>query len=128
MDADGKYAGNPVANMQLFVAEAILDDTLRNDPVLNTGVNTISYHLIEWAKDGTVLDPYIRCNGDSMHHVGKGIVAIRVEDTMNFSIRNNVSSLLEIFFDLQESDDLNNHSSSAENLLHRSLPRLRTRA
>ena len=97
MDVDGKYAGNPVANMQLFVAEAILDGTLQNDPVLNTGVNTISNELIQWAKDGTVLDPYIRCNGDSMHHVGKGIVAIRVEDTINFLIRNNVSSLLESF-------------------------------
>ena len=85
---------NPVADMQLFVAQEIRNGILLADDVLQTGVNTISDVLIEWARDGTVLDPYYRCNGDSMHHVGKGIVVIRVEDTINFLIRNNVSSSL----------------------------------
>jgi len=86
-----KYVSNPVADMQLFVAQEIQAGTLSNDSVLNTGVNSISSQILEWARDGTELNPEYRCSGDSMHHVGKGVVVIRVEDTMNFFLRNNVS-------------------------------------
>lgn len=93
MDSDGKYVSNPVADMQLFVAQEILEGNLHNDYVLNTGINSISNTLLEWARDGTVLDPSFRCSGDSMHHVGKGIAVIRVEETINFFVRNNVRTL-----------------------------------
>lgn len=84
MDDAGRYQSNPVADMQLFVASAIMDGTLVNDPVLQTGVNTLATELLVWAMDGSELDPSYRCNGDSMHHVGKGIIIIRVEETVNF--------------------------------------------
>jgi len=87
---DYTYKGNVVSDMQIFVAQAILDGTLpSDDPVLQTGINTIAQSLIDWATGGYSYEPYYRCNGDSMHHVGKGIVVIRVEDTKGFRIQNN---------------------------------------
>lgn len=89
-DETSVYVSNPVADMQLFVSQEIENGSLPTDNgVLQTSVNTLSSTLNEWARLGTALDPSIRCNGDSMHHVGKGIVVIRVEDTTNFLIRNN---------------------------------------
>ena len=114
MDATGNYVGNPVANMQLFVAEQIKNGNLPVDDVLQTGVNTISDELLAWARDGGQLNPYYRCNGDVMFHVGKGIVVIRVEDTINFMIRNNVSSSLASAADeLEESIVLQNDLPAA---------------
>lgn len=87
----GTYRSNPVADMQLFVAQAIHDGTLTpdSDPVLQTQVNTLSPDLVEWATTGASLTPSYRCGGDSMHHVGKGVVGIRVEETRGFEIVNN---------------------------------------
>jgi len=89
-DDEGYFKGNVVADMQIFVADAIHDGLFpEDDPVLQTAINTISPELVQWATSGETYRPYYRCNGDSMHHVGKGIVIIRVEDTRGFQIVNN---------------------------------------
>ena len=90
MYEDGRYMGNVVADMQIFVAQAIHDGTFPDDhPILQTAQNTISEDMVEWATSGKSYTPYYRCNGDSMHHVGKGVIIIRVEDTKGFQIVNN---------------------------------------
>lgn len=93
---DGTYKRNVVADMQLMVANAILDGVLVDTPEQQTGVNTIGRNLIDWASDAsTTYSPLFRCNGDSMHHVGKGIVVIRIDDTKGFTIRRNKISGIE---------------------------------
>jgi len=87
---DGTYKGNVVADMQIMVAKAILEGVLDDDPFRQTAPNTISPIIIEWAEsDEIIFNPSYRCNGDSMHHVNKGIVVIRVEDTEGFQIEGN---------------------------------------
>jgi len=87
---DGTYKGNVVADLQIMVAKAIKDDFLADRPEAQTGVNTISDEIINWAESGSdVYVPSYRCNGDSMHHVSKGMIVIRVEDTRGFEIQDN---------------------------------------
>lgn len=87
---NGTYRGNVVADMQIMVAKAIQDGVLKNSPLLQTTVNSIDKAMIEWAQSSALkYTPKYRCNGDSMHHFNKGIVVIRVEDTVGFEITNN---------------------------------------
>ncbi len=91
MNMDGTYKGNVVADMQIMVADAINEEYLTNTPQLQTLINTLNTTLIEWASSGTsTYEPSYRCNGDSMHHVSKGMTIIRVEDTLGFHISNNI--------------------------------------
>jgi len=110
IDEEGRYRPNVVANAQIMVAKAIQDGALLNDPVLQTGVNTISPKIVEWASsENDTLSPAYRCNGDSMHHVSKGTMVIRVEDTDGFIIHNNtiadVENLSHIPFDIGNCTD-----------------------
>lgn len=90
---DGSYKGNVVADMQIMVAKAILEGELEDDPLRQTAPNTISPIIIEWAESADMIfNPSYRCNGDAMHHVNKGIVVIRVEDTQGFEIEGNALS------------------------------------
>lgn len=89
---DGTYVRNVVADSQIMVAKAIHDgmflQTIGN-PLLETNLSTIPENIIQWAEGiptGTApkppsYNPMYRCNGDSMHHVAKGIVVIRMEET-----------------------------------------------
>lgn len=91
MNEDGTYRGNVVADMQIMVAKAIHDGFLTNTDLLQTGINTIDPEVVAWAETaGAIFDPQFRCNGDSMHHVVKGAIVIRVEDTHGFDIQRNV--------------------------------------
>eukprot|EP01082_Thalassiosira_pseudonana_P006261 g5838.t1 g5838 contig20:267481-269540(+) len=90
MDGLGRYTGNVITDAQIMVAKAIRDGVLVDDNILQTGVNTIDVGMIDWAMNPElVFDPKFRCNGDSMHHVVKGSIIIRVEDTQGFSIKGN---------------------------------------
>jgi hypothetical protein len=90
MAEDGTYQGNVVADMQVMVARAIKDGVLQNTPERQTLFSTISDDMIAWAESGTTQFVFsFRCNGDSMHHVVKGMVVIRVEDTEGFEIKGN---------------------------------------
>lgn len=84
------YAGNVNLDAQIMVGKAISDNRLGVDDILQTNVNTIGQPLIEWAEGvNTSFTPNFRCNGDSMHHVIKGSVMIRVEDCQGFNIKGN---------------------------------------
>ena len=99
-----------------MVAKAIHDGILLDDPVLQTGVNTISPKIVEWASsESGTFSPDFRCNGDSMHHVSKGTMVIRVEDTEGFTIRNNtirgVENLSPAPFDVGNCTDFHQGAS-----------------
>lgn len=88
---DGTYKGNVVADMQIFVAKAIHEGLIEDQPLLQTGKNQIPMSVVDWATTkGAKFDPEYRCNGDSMHHVTKGIAVIRVEGTLGFIIKDNI--------------------------------------
>ena len=90
MNEDGTYKGNVVADMQVMVTKAIHEGVLTDTDLLQTGVNTIDASIVEWAESGELtFDPQYRCDGDAMHHVNKGIITIRVEDTEGFTIQHN---------------------------------------
>ena len=81
-----------MTDAQIMVASAIHDGTLpRADPILQTGVNTIAPELVAWAADPSIVFvPSFRCNGDTMHHVVKGSIMMRIEDTEGFHIEDNI--------------------------------------
>lgn len=88
---DGTYKGNVVADMQIMVAKAIIDGDIENTLQLQTAVNSLDSTIIDWASSSDIIyEPSYRCNGDSMHHVVKGMTVIRVEDTVGFRIEDNI--------------------------------------
>jgi hypothetical protein len=91
MAEDGSYQGNVLADMQIMVAQAILDGTLPDDSaLLPVATNTIGQAIIDWAASiSSPYEPAYRCGGDAMHHVEKGIIVIRVEDTAGFEVERN---------------------------------------
>lgn len=79
-----------ITDAQIMVASAIRDEVLLDDNILQIKGNTIADEIIDWAADPTAtFVPNFRCNGDSMHHVIKGQIVIRVEDTRGFRINDN---------------------------------------
>ena len=90
---DGTYRGNVVADMQIMVAKAIKEGDLDINKAQLQSVSTIDDEVIEWAsKAGAKFSPAYRCNGDSMHHVSKGMAMLRLEDTKGFKIKGNTFS------------------------------------
>eukprot|EP01026_Neomeris_dumetosa_P083570 TRINITY_DN972_c0_g1_i2.p1 TRINITY_DN972_c0_g1~~TRINITY_DN972_c0_g1_i2.p1 ORF type:complete len:419 (+),score=26.91 TRINITY_DN972_c0_g1_i2:910-2166(+) len=85
----GTYLGNPVGNAQLIVAKAIHENFTFNP--LDTGRNNILPEIVAWAESGL---PYLNadleyiCNGDTMFHVNKGIVAFRLDAANDIECHN----------------------------------------
>ena len=50
MDKDGKYQGNVVSDMQIIVAQAILEGKLADQPDRQTGPNSIDQGIVDWAQ------------------------------------------------------------------------------
>jgi len=101
------YTGNVNLDAQIMVAKAINDVTLGVDNVLQTNVNSVGLDLIDWAegKDSSYT-PKFRCNGDSMHHVIKGSIMIRVEDCQGFIIKGNTIDNVDILSEGPLPDEL----------------------
>lgn len=94
--SSGKYTGNANLDAQIMVGKA-LNQGLLGDNVLQTNVNTVSLPLIAWAEgSNTSFTPNFRCNGDSMHHVVKGSVMMRVEGSHGVNIQGNTIDNVEI--------------------------------
>jgi len=97
LNSDGHYVGTPLSNLQFAVAElkeanlshASKFGTLSIDPLLVDWKKNTAYTLttndertIATLKDesSTVLGQFnIRNNGDSMHHVMKGVLGLRID-------------------------------------------------
>ena len=80
-----------VADAQMMIVDAVLTGSLGSLDERQTGPNTINQELVDWAKGTDPLPngPEYICNGDSMFHVVKGIIVIRVEETRGYSITGN---------------------------------------
>jgi len=92
------YTGNAVLNAQLITAKAIITTSIfKDDPRNQINVNTIGFPLLDWAQgtNPTFVHKF-RCNGDSMHHVIKGSIMIRVDDTQGFDIQGNTINNVEV--------------------------------
>lgn len=91
-DAQARYAGNPVANAQALVAKAAalgefesthLDVTRSNMPA----------SVLQWVEQQsgseTLADIGVNyyCNGDSMFHVNKGVIAFKVDAAENVTMK-----------------------------------------
>lgn len=96
---DGSYKGNVNLDAQIMVAKAMNMGALMPGDILQTNVNSVAAPLISWAEgtnpEFTISDKF-RCNGDSMHHVIKGSIMIRVEDCEGFDIQGNTLDQVEI--------------------------------
>jgi hypothetical protein len=57
--------------------------------ILQHQVNSVNSNFIKWAEGSETIEPQFRCNGDSMHHVVKGSVMIRIEDCQGFIVKGN---------------------------------------
>ncbi len=95
-ETSGQYIGNANLDAQIMVGKA-LNQGLLGDNVLQTNVNSVSLKLIDWAEG---INPSFvinfRCNGDSMHHVVKGSIMMRVEDCQGLTITGNTIDNVEI--------------------------------
>lgn len=127
---DGSYKGNVVADAQIMVANAILEKNITHSDALQIGgVNHINQNIIFWAmgvaEEEKVYTPRFRCNGDSMHHVIKGVTAIRVDKVRGFTIRQNniqnITNLSEKAF----GNCYDYHSTSPENMGEQQLGNVR---
>lgn len=95
INPDGTYRRNVVADLQIMVADA-LNSTLPATDTNLQSVSTIDEKIVQWAStEGATFTPEYRCNGDSMHHVSKGMVMLRMEDTNGFLIENNLFRKIE---------------------------------
>lgn len=88
-----KYIGNVIANTQLFVTKAILEGEFCNSiEEFSIKRSSISQDIIDWAESDNSLSSIsfkredFRCNGDSMFHVNKGLIALKIDNTENSKI------------------------------------------
>lgn len=66
--ADGRYAGHPLADVQLLLAK-------------HTALTKIDVATVAWAEDNVAMQPAPRLipGGDSMFHVNKGVFGLRAD-------------------------------------------------
>ena len=101
-DGTARYTGNPVANAQAFVAKAQSNGDFAGS-ILDLSRQSISASLLSWVEGAIgseTLDDigvsYL-CNGDSMFHVNKGVVAFKMDAAENITLTNtSVSGLANL--------------------------------
>jgi hypothetical protein len=99
-DGTARYTGNPVANAQALVAKAELSGDFSGSN-LDLSRQSITAEILAWVEgaDGseTVNDAgfsYL-CNGDSMFHVDKGVIAFKMDGARGVRLTNTSVSGLE---------------------------------
>lgn len=99
-DGAARYTGNPVANAQAFVAKAQLNGDFAASS-LDLSRQSISQSILSWVEatpGSESLDDigatYL-CNGDSMFHVDKGVIAFKMDAAQNVRLTNTSVSGLE---------------------------------
>lgn len=99
---DARYTGNAVANAQAFVAKAQFNGDFASSP-LSLSRQSISPLILSWVEGMTgseTLDEagvtYL-CNGDSMFHVDKGVIAFKMDAARDVRLTNtSVSGLTNL--------------------------------
>lgn len=99
-DGSARYTGNPVANAQAFVAKAQFNGDFAASH-LDLSRQSISPTILSWVEadpGSESLDDigatYL-CNGDSMFHVDKGVIAFKMDAAQNVRLTNTSVSGLE---------------------------------
>ncbi len=101
-DAVAEYTGNPVANAQALVAKAAANGDFGSAHLDITRLN-IPAAVIDWVENqpgsetlGDIgADWY--CNGDSMFHVNKGVIAYKMDAAINVRLnRTSVDGLVNL--------------------------------
>ena len=92
-DGTARYTGNPVANAQAFVAKAQLNGDYASSS-LDLSRQSISPSILSWVESNSGFESlddigatYL-CNGDSMFHVDKGVIAFKMDAAQNLSLKN----------------------------------------
>lgn len=89
--ADGSYAGNVVANAQALVAKAVWKGDFANSS-LDISRTNITPEVLDWvegrAATWTQDTQRYLCNGDSMFHVNKGVVAFKIDGANDVRLQN----------------------------------------
>ena len=99
-DDSARYTGNVVANAQAFVARANLNGEFASS-VLNVSRLNITEDILAWvegeAGSTTLAESGISylCNGDSMFHVNKGVIAFKMDAARNVRLTKTSVSGLE---------------------------------
>ena len=96
IENEARYLGNPVANAQAFVAKAFLNGDFNGSPLDLSRLNITDTVLmwVEGRQGYETLDSIVAsdddyyCNGDSMFHVNKGVVAFKIDAAKNVRMRN----------------------------------------
>ena len=92
MDKYGRYKGDTLSDLQITLAK----------PGFTHGIMNISKSICKWATSGKRLidiAPHLKfkCNGDSMFHVLKGSVGLRIDGVENFNIEHcSIDSIVNI--------------------------------
>lgn len=91
INEQGIYTGNIVSNIQLIIAKAIHKGITFGN--LSTSVNSINSETITWVENQIQLKYtklYYIFQGDTMHHVIKGVIALRL-DCLSYSCLKNIT-------------------------------------
>ena len=87
MDPRRRYTGDIVCNTQMLVAKYA--DLIKH---LDMSRSSISPNILQWVESYNSLPRSQRfiCNGDSMFHVCKGVIGLRMDNVTNIIIENSV--------------------------------------
>lgn len=99
-DASAAYVGNVVSNAQAFVAKAAENGEFESSH-LDLSRSNIPAAVLDWVENRpgaeTLADVGVsyRCNGDSMFHVDKGVIAYKMDAAVNVRMhRTSVDGLI----------------------------------
>lgn len=102
-DSQARYTGNVIANAQAFVAKAFLAGEFEGSRLDLSRLN-ITAEVLKWIEaspghetlDSIVPDEsgYL-CNGDSMFHVNKGVIAFKMDAAKNMVLKKTSVNTLE---------------------------------
>ncbi len=93
---NARYLGNAVANAQAFVAKAFINGEFE-DSVLDLKRLNINETVLNWVEAKPGFENLVSivpnesdflCNGDSMFHVNKGVIAFKMDAVKNIVMRN----------------------------------------
>jgi len=86
-DKDGKYKKNVLADLQLEIGNISLNHAI------TLGTLNITHDIVDWYLDGADISNVMKkgyiykCNGDSMFHVNKGVIGLRLEGVKHLTVK-----------------------------------------
>ena len=101
MDSGNNYIGNVIADAQMLVGKAIAAGDF-DGSMLDISRNNVTPEVVAWG-EGAAFSTIVSsgddlfCNGDSMFHVNKGVIAYKMDAAVNVLMRNaNIDGLVNL--------------------------------